>query len=715
MAFVGQLAETDILEKIKNTLTVDKKHYLLFFYILLVTMFFGLRWPIKAVDTDLWYHLDGGRYFVDNLEVFKSSYFSFLTPERQFVNYYWLFQVLAYLIYDVSGYYGLIVLRALGFSSMLYFIFRLLKKNQAETFFPFVLLLCPVLLIERSFSIRPHIFSYLFISIFLYVLEFHPKKMKYLPAVAVLWMNFHGIEYPVMILMVMAYVIEYFICRIRNKTDFENSVSGRLHIPLLALAALFATPHTVNLLTIPFRSTGYASTYINELRPFRPEQLVNFELDKLTPTFPTLMNVYIILVLAIVILRLLKKDMRISHLILFSGGLFLLVKSHRFLTEFVLLTLPAIRTDFIFQKRVDRTKIQKIVCTLGVFAVISATTAYCIRCFSSPPKYPVSNSNLPKGVAAFLKTCGKSGSVLNFPDSGGYLRWALQPDYRIAMDMEVPFLFSDEDFYFIRNAYANRACFEKFVKKYDPPFITVPMYFINRFESWKSQYPYRLVFFDDAEALYVNSKIYPETADRYGLKYVAPVNLANIRPEIMEDNIKAEYMNELLAISEIYPESKLINTAIVSLLVDKGEFEKAHRFNDLVLSHYSELSVGYILKGDILAARGQFDEAVRFYNKAMKKINDDDKKLIVVKKLWNCHTRLGSHQKAYKILKKNLDVYGDDTGYKDLYELGYSAFQIGKIEEGKTLMKYAYLKIPSDDMESRKKIENILNSLKKFD
>ena len=97
---------------------------IVFFYMFLLTLFLLLRWPISTFDTDLWSHLDGGRYLFENLEIFKSSYFSFLAPERELIHYYWMFQAIAYLTYSISGYYGLIVLRALAFSLTIFCVFQ---------------------------------------------------------------------------------------------------------------------------------------------------------------------------------------------------------------------------------------------------------------------------------------------------------------------------------------------------------------------------------------------------------------------------------------------------------------------------------------------------------------------------------------------------------------------------------------------------------------
>jgi hypothetical protein len=83
---------------------MPRKLYLLFSLFLLAAGFYYLaNWPITATDTDLWYHLNGGRYFCETGSVARTSFFSFIEPQRAWVDYYWLFQVLAYQIFSLSG------------------------------------------------------------------------------------------------------------------------------------------------------------------------------------------------------------------------------------------------------------------------------------------------------------------------------------------------------------------------------------------------------------------------------------------------------------------------------------------------------------------------------------------------------------------------------------------------------------------------------------
>jgi hypothetical protein len=61
------------------------------------------RWPIVAVDTDLWYHLSAGRFIAQNHALPNDAFFSFLRPSPHWLDYYWLAQLLFYGIHGARA------------------------------------------------------------------------------------------------------------------------------------------------------------------------------------------------------------------------------------------------------------------------------------------------------------------------------------------------------------------------------------------------------------------------------------------------------------------------------------------------------------------------------------------------------------------------------------------------------------------------------------
>ena len=116
-------------------------HFLNKNYLLLVTIaffliiaFFFITWPVIAYDTDIWYHLSGGRYFFEHHWIADNSYFSFLSPAKNWYNYYWLFQIIVFTIFSHAGYYALIFLRCLLFLATAYLIYLQLVQEDEDDF-----------------------------------------------------------------------------------------------------------------------------------------------------------------------------------------------------------------------------------------------------------------------------------------------------------------------------------------------------------------------------------------------------------------------------------------------------------------------------------------------------------------------------------------------------------------------------------------------------
>ena len=182
------------------------------FFLLLIGYF--IAWPIVMTDTDLWYHLSGGRYFWQNGTIAHDAFFSYITPPKSWYNYYWLFQAVVYKIFQWTDYYGLIALRCLLYLlTTLFICFSFVRQHENRTellLSLFLFVACSIVILYRELAVRPHLFSYFFIVVFLYILEFKQNKIWLLPLLGIFWSNIHGIEYPVMFLIMFAYLAEIY-------------------------------------------------------------------------------------------------------------------------------------------------------------------------------------------------------------------------------------------------------------------------------------------------------------------------------------------------------------------------------------------------------------------------------------------------------------------------------------------------------------------------
>ncbi|MBU3935877.1 hypothetical protein KJ909_04330, partial [Patescibacteria group bacterium] len=665
------------------------------FFLILIGYF--ITWPVVGYDTDLWYHLSGGRYFWQNGTIPKDAFFSYITPPKSWYDYYWLFQVIVYKIFQFTGYYGLIVLRCLLYFLTTLFI-CLFFVNRRESRIGlliglFVFICYPIALAFREVLVRPYLFSFLFIVVFLYILELKRDKIWLLPFLGILWCNIHGYEYPVMMLIVLAYLAEMLYHNLKKTLPKPGEGKLSRWMLILTLYTVFITPNIIELIQTPFHiSYGnalYQQLYVSELIPLQLSSLFSFSIFPLLNLLASLRNGLVLFSLGCFMICLYKREVRISHLILFFASIVLLIKYNRFIYEFILLSIPMTRHGLaLLVKPLENRK--------GIFHRIAPGAMIVILIiipflmygaqFKNRPEYPFTQLNLPVGVVKFLNERNAGGSILNDPNTGGYLQWALNRKYKIYMDMGLA-IFNDRDFAYVNNALSDENTFRSFIGKYDPSFISVALkrsYFPNFIRQFKD---FRLVFFDDTEALYVNAKHFKHIAESYELKHIDPFQYISINYDSETKERLSLILDEAMKLRNLYPDCLITNAIIANILIVDKQYEQTLPYVDNIILRYPDVTNGYALKADALFGLGRFKDAAALYRTAIDKgnmVNMDH-----VHFLYTAYIRLNEHKEAYRVLSGAINPFNSGARYQDIYKLGMSAAAAGKVRDAVNFLKIA--------------------------
>jgi len=185
---------------------------ILFFYSL------GLVHQINLPTEDLGRHIKNGEIIWQTKTIPQTNLYSYSQPDYPFLNHHWLSGLIFYFIFQLTGFNGLIIFKTILLLAAFLLVFVLAVKKGG--FWLAALFSLPIIFIlnERT-VIRPEIFSYLFISIFLYLLiNFGQKpgwKIFWLVPLQLLWVNLH-IYFPIGILMTAGYILGQIICRKKN-------------------------------------------------------------------------------------------------------------------------------------------------------------------------------------------------------------------------------------------------------------------------------------------------------------------------------------------------------------------------------------------------------------------------------------------------------------------------------------------------------------------
>lgn len=690
-----------------------RKYYLFFllFLFFLILAYFFITWPIVMTDTDLWYHLSGGRYFWQEKSIANDAFFSYIQPPKDWYNYYWLFQVIIYKIYQATDYYGLILLRGLLYLvTALFICFCLLRRarNHAEILIGLLMFIgCTVVIMYRELLVRPHLFSYLFIVVFLYVLEFKRDKIWLLPILGIVWSNVHGIEYPVMFLIVFAYLLEIYWNQFRKIPATKETGRAEKWLLISVFYTIFITPGVIKLVQIPFsvsfQTSAYQHLYVAELLPIPVQNFFIYTLMPVQAAVFSIQNIIIILVVCSFLLCVWKREMRISHVILLIGALLLVVKHTRFTYEFTLLSIPLLSRGVSLAAQKDWFPRRFMAFAVSLIVVLLPLLMF-HNVLKNRPAYPFSESNLPTGVARFLiNNASDGGKILNEPNTGGYLPWALGDKFKIYMDMQMS-LFSDTDFATAINAFSDENVFRAFIKKYEPSFISVSLhkpYFRNVIAGDKRFIP---VFFDHAELLYVNKDSYGNLVKQFELKAIDPFHYQTIDYEELGENKLAPMFAEASGMWKSDPANYAANHILGSIAIVRKQYDRALHYAETILQHYPEQAHGYALKGDALFGMEKFTEAALLYEKALDMSQNAKHENVY----WNLHAsyvKLKKYKEAYQVLSKYVNPFNPATDYKEIYQLGISAASVGKTREAVTFLNVAKMKAPPSDTEYIQKID----------
>ncbi|MBU2632473.1 hypothetical protein KKG52_02045 [Patescibacteria group bacterium] len=232
---------------------------------------------------DLGRHFLLGDIILKTWNVPKTNLFSYTYPDFPFINLHWLSEVVFYLIFKFIGFNGLLIFSTLivvvAFA-LLYF--KALKKDNAIPLSIISVFYLRVLF-ERT-DIRPEIFSFLFLSIFILVLyKFRKSFTKWifiLPLLGLIWVNTH-IYFMVGVATFGMFLIDHLIVnwhKLKTKKTFFLFIA----FFLTCIATLF-NPNGITGAYYPFifnKNYGYAieenQNIIFLWQLFRKETIIYF-------------------------------------------------------------------------------------------------------------------------------------------------------------------------------------------------------------------------------------------------------------------------------------------------------------------------------------------------------------------------------------------------------------------------------------------------------
>jgi hypothetical protein len=415
-------------------------------------VFFAVSFYKPIEFEDGWWHLATGRWIVEHGQVPHEDPFAFTEERSPWVLTQWLGSTLYYLSYLCGGYEGVKLFRAFLFLGIIG-IFLFYSRRQLP--FPLLVLLGFFLYgaLQTRCLIRPDVFNYIFIQVFLiglfaYSRDRDPKQLWILSASGCLWGNLHLGSFVFGGLLLGLGVLGSAVQTLRAYLNKQQEVSRwardlKLFAVTLGvyLISLAVSPYGIEALIYPFKVFLF-SNFINFY------QFNNVVVEQLPPTYIfSRQGLWACALIAGGLAALFAfKRHRLLPFLLFIFPLFMFLQGRRASAFFALAAVYVI-VECARQRswkawwdswRHART-IERLSCVVFIFLFImpvvqwTQNTVYTDGVVHKAAALDVTPRN-PLSAVRFLLDEGMQGRVFTNDVVGGYVLWAAYPQLKPFVD-----------------------------------------------------------------------------------------------------------------------------------------------------------------------------------------------------------------------------------------------------------------------------------------
>ncbi len=518
-------------------------------YLFLAVLIFFSAYQLQHSDSDIFWALASGEWILSNMAVPHTDPFSYTFAGRPWVDFTWGFQVVSHLFYTyLGGWSGLFILQ-LALTAVTFCVaglnLRLLTSKRV--WLAAVLLFILFTSSYMRLFIRPHLFSYLFISIFILFLNIHERRsggrggfawaLYALLPLQVLWVNIHSSAI-LGVFIVGAYaaggVIDALLFRTlllgREKVSaLKRLVAVSVLIPIVSVL----NPYGVKLVLFPFAHQGGVNAdalrHIGEwTRISLPELLLYFLPNPIN--FTAFRVAFFVSVIAILMNW---RRLRTRDIILIAGAFYMAASHVRWVSQFAFFGVPIAAANlaaYFDARRESRgigynsnveslfkisgflLSILLIVCLIPMFFGYDARSNYGIG---------IRTGHFPEGNVAFMEREGIDGNIFNEYIYGGFLIFN-RPGQKVFIDGRTPTVYSPSFFWSMRTSVDSKS-WNRLVAEHGIEAALVSLKDTKRCSMLHESEEWEAVNFDEVSLLYLRtSEANKGAIERYAFKSFDP-------------------------------------------------------------------------------------------------------------------------------------------------------------------------------------------------
>jgi hypothetical protein len=222
----------------------------------------------ETIDPDMWWHLRTGEWILEH-GIPHADVFSFTAPGREWITHEWLTEIIMTLVWRVGGFSALMLVFA-GIVALAFTI--VYRVCVGRPYLAAFIVLLGLLTAKQSTGARPQTFNWLFLAVFLYIIEgikdgkFHRRFFLLFPVLTVIWVNMHG-GYLIGIALLATYVVSEAL-QSRFGSPHTRSLGSAgvrwlVIVIFLCFVGSMINPNGYRLWAYPFETLGQRFSQLN--------------------------------------------------------------------------------------------------------------------------------------------------------------------------------------------------------------------------------------------------------------------------------------------------------------------------------------------------------------------------------------------------------------------------------------------------------------------
>lgn len=506
-------------------------------------------------DDDIFWHLETGRYIVNTHHVPSTDIFGYMTQGQTWMPFEWGWDVLTYGVYSAFGYAGLSVLRTIILLLIFFIYYITFRKFKIPDTLIFLFYFVFVFAIMDRLTPRPHLMSYLFMVLLIYLLlgfrYFDRDKIKrlyFIPLIFLIWANMHmgiiagGFVYGIFVIseILTAYFPKKFSSAGIKPLDKKQLliITG---IGIVSAGFMLVNPNGLETYFYAYSHTKMKMlATVNEwMAPFS---------EKYNDSFVSYIYKIFLFAGVIILYRAFKfKDVFAAIIYIFFA--IYSVRAMRFTIDYMIIVSPfiLISLNYIFKQTfsqnvydtIFRKPYLKVILTAGFLLLIIPVNNNSL--YLSFLKYyrvsgiGINNDFIPEQLFNFMKEnkVPDTGThVFNHFGTGGYFIWTFPGKQNFIDSRNL----NDDIFFKYYDILNKQPGFEKKLSEYGidyavylaPDLVREPREMQTSVISYFcTSSDWKLIFWDDKSFLWVkNEPKFQDLINKFEYKYITPYNYA---------------------------------------------------------------------------------------------------------------------------------------------------------------------------------------------